>query len=239
MISEPELSDGNDFFRDARSIPEQRPEPHPPVEPEPSSDAGRRPWLWALGGALAASAVWAGVLYAHDGPTPEPDTGAWRATGNLCLDAQLKALRTELGTSPSATSPFTRVHPDQHGTGCSFSFQGDESQNRYPALVSVKYTLHKKIDPGPEFEAGLMPPLGVDESPTSLTRIERLGENAFFILGSGAEPSLHVLDGQAVLSLSVVLDEYGESGARPPTNLSGIKASMIADTRALMAKLQS
>ncbi|MFE5858087.1 hypothetical protein ACFQ61_33335 [Streptomyces sp. NPDC056500] len=240
MISEPELFDGDEPYTDARTIPEQRTEAPVPVEPGASDgDERRRPWLWALGGAIAASAVWAGGLFLHDEPTPVPDTGDWRASRNLCADAKLNALTTELGAPPSAPSPLTRVHPDQHRASCFLAFEGDESKGRFPATVSLTYTLHKKIDPGPEFEAELTPMLSADETPDTLRRVERLGDKAFVTVKGGEELAIHVLDGQAVLGLTVQMDLYAKTGARPPTNLSGIKASMIADTKALMVELQS
>lgn len=238
MISEPELFDGDQPVTDARPIPEQRSETLTPVEPPPFDATRFRPWLWALGGAVAASALWAGGLYVYDAPTPTPDVGSWRESRNLCVDAQIKALATEMGEA-SAFSPYTRIHPDQHRSGCSFSFQGGGPENRYAALVSVTYTLHKRIDPGPEFEAELMPELGIDEAATSFKRLEGPGEKAFLQLRDGMEPGLHVLEGQAVLSLSVILSEESEEAGPPPTDLTRIKASMVADMKALMAKLQS
>ncbi|MCM2389160.1 hypothetical protein [Streptomyces albipurpureus] len=238
MISEPELFDGDQPFTDTRAIPEQRSETLTPREPRPSGGAGSRPWLWAIGGAVAASAIWAGGLYVYDAPKPEPDAGDWRVSRNLCVDAQLKALTMELGAATSP-SPHTRVHQDQHRAGCFLSFPGGGAESRFPATATVGYTLHKRIDPGPEFEAGLMPQLGPDEPSTSLQRVEGLGEKAFFQLRTGVEPTFHVLDGQAVLSLTVSLDGYSEEGGAVPTNIAGIKASMVADLKALMARLQS
>ncbi|MGP3688203.1 hypothetical protein ACTVZO_26495 [Streptomyces sp. IBSNAI002] len=76
MISEPEL--------DGEWGPERPAEPAEQGAGErPLQRPAARPWLWALGGAALASAVWAGAPAAQDRFTSEPRI-SYRHTEELC-----------------------------------------------------------------------------------------------------------------------------------------------------------
>ncbi|MDX2559629.1 hypothetical protein PV371_08205 [Streptomyces sp. TX20-6-3] len=223
MISEPELDGDTSYVTTEVLTEEQAPRP-----PRP-----RRPWLWALGGAVVASAVWGGGLYAvQRGDEPGPDLGGYQQGVELCEVAELKALagilgkRSEDGLGPEMDEPAV------FETSCSMTFGPPESGYS----VSLSYSLHKVSDPGPEFA-----PRAKYQDLT--TPISGLGEQAFFDARGGEGGELRVLDGQVELALSVYRQydtdaEGNEIGNTNPVDLSGIDVPMTQDMLALMAALK-
>nr|WP_206325384.1 MULTISPECIES: hypothetical protein [unclassified Streptomyces] len=203
-------------------------------ERAPRPPRARRPWLWALGGAVVASAVWGGGLYAYgQRAEPGPDLGGYKAPVELCELAELKALTTVLGKrSDSGGEPVVMDDPAVYSTGCDVSFGPEDNGHQ----VSLRYTLHKMTDPGPEFgprakHYGLATPIG------------GLGEQAFFDDNGGEGGQLHLLDGQAEIELHIyrnyTLDDEGMPIEEPePVDLSGVDVPMTQDMLALMKALK-
>ncbi|MFD3994088.1 hypothetical protein [Streptomyces sp. NPDC058583] len=223
MISEPELDGDTSYVTTEVLTEEQAPRP-----PRP-----RRPWLWALGGAVVASAVWGGGLYAY-GQRAEPgvDLGGYKPVENLCKVAELKALSGILGERSTDGDGPMMDDPAVTQTSCPTNFGPIGSG--YSAFVV--YTLHRVTDPGPEFEARAKYfSLG--------TPIDGLGEKAFFDDRGGEGGELRVLDGQVEIELSLSRDystdaEGNEIGNAEPIDLSGIEVPMTQDMLALMAALK-
>ncbi|WP_426365873.1 hypothetical protein [Streptomyces sp. E-08] len=224
MISEPELVGGVEF--DDPEVLTDVPPPRPPRT--------RRPWLWALGGAVLASALWGGGLYAYaQKKDPGPDLGGYPTGVKLCEKAKLKALggilgkRSEDGIGPEMDDPAV------YETSCSMMY-GDPDAG-YSATLT--YTLHKVTDPGPEFAARA-------KYYDVATPIGGLGEQAFFDDRGGEGGQIRVLDGQAQFELEVYrqysTDEQGNPlGEAEPVDLSGIDVPMTQDLLALMAALRT
>lgn len=270
MISEPELVPEGHFG--AAELPGPRPAADDVVTEDQEPGGSRRAlpaWLWALGGAVVASAVWAAGLYVYS--TAGPDLGGYRASRNLCMDAELKALSATIGERVGQGSAWRSAHESLDDASCyiemrpqGYELPTDVDGNELGSLpsVSVGYTLHKKTDPGPEFE-GMMAArhtavedthiddatvedTAVDDATvdvpavddtTALRRIDGLGELAFVVRDSGGI-TLEVLDGQAVLSLSTTSDWDVETG-EPLTDVNDFEPMMVEDMRALLARLKS
>ncbi|MGW2053221.1 hypothetical protein ACWCOZ_04730 [Streptomyces sp. NPDC001840] len=212
--------------------------------------AGRAPWVWALGGAVVASAIWAGGLYAY-GET-EPDLGGYRVSSNLCLDAELPALSGLLGKrqSPMAAADEQLAIDRAY---CNLSLMPgrpnevkNDSRPRSYAAVNILYSLHKQTDPGPEFDATVTDLAPEGSLERRVLRIPDLGERAYLVTDpSGDSPQLKVLDGRAVISISVgrmadyiadpVTGEYQESA---PLDFSGVESAMVEDMKDLMTALK-
>ncbi|WP_024758660.1 hypothetical protein [Streptomyces exfoliatus] len=227
MISEPEL-DGGDGFVTSEVLTETP----PPGSPAPPR--ARRPWLWALGGAVLASAVWGGGLYAYEKRQggPGPDLGGYKPVENLCKAAELKALGTILGERSADGEGPSLDDPAVYETFCPVSFGPPESG----FSVSLTYTLHKVSDPGPEFEARA-------KYVELTTPVDGIGEKAFFDDRGGEGGEFRVLDGQVEINLSVYRQyETDEQGTPleglPPIDLSGIEVPMTQDLLAVMAALK-
>ncbi|MDH2392414.1 hypothetical protein QCN29_27280 [Streptomyces sp. HNM0663] len=246
MISEPELV-SEDGYGQAELPGEHRESAGADRETMDAERPVRRmpPWVWALAGAVGASALWAGGLYAYD--RMGPDLGGYRATENLCEEAELSALTGALGQIAGA-SPQSAEHRVLDRAMCHLELRPadyepmvDEDGNTYDMTpsASVTYELHKKADPETEFEATVAAPLDlfIGEKP-SAKKIEGLGERAHLLSDGADARSLVVLDGQARLSLSVS-PGYAESGEmRPDLSTIGIEKLLVDDMKALMERLK-
>ncbi|MFF9338539.1 MULTISPECIES: hypothetical protein [unclassified Streptomyces] len=223
MISEPEL-EGGAPFEVTEVLTEER---------EPRPRRARPPWLWALVGALAASVVWGGGLYAYGlREEPGPDLGGYKPVEALCERAELKALGAVLGArSENSTGPFMDT-PAVSESSCSAMFGPVESGQG----VGLTYTLHKVIDPEPEFAARA-------EQYGLLNAVEGVGRKAFFDDRGEDGGSMWILDGRMELRIELYreqnFDDRGEPiGSGPPRDLSGIDVPMAQDALALMAALK-
>lgn len=232
MISEPEI-DGEwaDGGRAAGAAPAE------PAEPAAAAPVRNRPWWWALGGAVAASAVWAGVLGLENrsGEQQSPPL-AYRISQDLCRETPLSALARVVGDIAPMSSSLGEG-PARDWAYCSYGSHAMDSAAEemvYEAELLVE--LHKKTDPEAEFAAGpgLAPRLR--RGAVQYREVPGLGERALLTDSVGDQgPQLHVLDGGTVLTLS--LKWSADPDATPPDE-DAIQAAMVEDVRALMAVLK-
>ncbi|MFG2342149.1 hypothetical protein [Streptomyces yangpuensis] len=230
MISEPEL-DGAGETRPAQPAEQAQ---EPPSRGREAAGAGaRRPWLWALGGAALASAVWAGGLYAFGERLAAPEV-SYRATQNLCLDFEARAL-SRIAGDLHRYRPMNREndHPAVRGAGC--SLQNGESVSTLSVRVQVD--LHRKTDPGPEFDVPSYDwiPAENGEGRTE-EEVRGLGERALFLVGPrGISVELKVLHGGAVFTVLAT-----RTGSEPttPADTAALRSAMVEDARALMTALK-
>ncbi|MFF3319700.1 hypothetical protein ACFYV5_29900 [Streptomyces sp. NPDC003035] len=227
MISEPELVGEADF-------PAGQLLAHEPKAPRPPRP--RRPWLWALGGAVVASTVWAGGLFAYERSQDRGvDLGGYGSFDNLCQKAKLESLTRALGER-SLDSPGRTERNDALDISYCYLNLGPEDAGY---SVSVGYQLHKVTDPEPEFAVRVREH-GSDE----LTSLPGIGEQALFNRDEdNTSASLHVLDGQAEISIRLDVSEgFDEDGnplqGRKRRDLSTIDAQLTDDMNALIAALK-
>ncbi|RST06136.1 hypothetical protein EF910_10420 [Streptomyces sp. WAC07149] len=226
MISEPEL-DGNWAGASPAELA------GPPARPGGREARGRAPWLWALGGALLASAVWAGVLVVQERDAAAGPPLAYRHSEQLCGEVPLKAVGAAMG-GLGVGMPSHGEGPALDWSHC-FSIGGKEgSPLTYDAQVMVE--LHKKTDPEAEFGAG--PDLNVNLRSASVVpeQVPGLGERAVFS-GQEAGPRLQVLDGGAVFTIRIMWWS-GQDGKEPDVDETALKAAMVEDMRVLMDRLR-
>ncbi|WP_052680522.1 hypothetical protein [Streptomyces sp. NRRL F-4428] len=228
MITDPELDGAWETGR-AGERAEAAEELAPPGCTEGVAGA-RRPWLWALGGAVAASVLWAGGLYAFGEKLAAPGI-SYRATENLCEDFRAQALGRIAGDL-HRYRPMNQQndHPAVRGAIC--SLQNGESVSTL--TVRAQMDLHKKTDPEAEFEVpsrwrAEQVGAGVPES------VQGLGERAVVIVMPGGTVQLQVLDGGAVFTL----EASGSSvTGNAPGDTAALKAAMVQDARELMSALR-
>lgn len=231
MITDPEL-DG-----EWRTEPSEEPaEPLAPRGRERERAAGgARPWLWALGGVVVASAVWAGGLYAFGDRLGEP-TVSYRATKNLCEDFTAKAL-TGIAGEMHENRPVNKQdsHPAVDAAVCVLENGGDGVED---FTVWARVDLHKKTDPSAEFD---VPSLLTVARMGDVRReaVPGLGERAVMMASAGErELALKVLDGGAVFTVQAFAPTFEEKNGRPATDATAVQAALIADTRALLDALE-
>ncbi|MFI1827312.1 hypothetical protein ACH41E_12825 [Streptomyces sp. NPDC020412] len=236
MISEPELVGGADG--------DPAPELPLPQEPAPRRRPPPRAWLWGLGGAVAASALWAGGLYAyHATADGGPGTGPYGTVDDLCGKTELKSLTAIYG-EVQTREPDTRTHEALDRASCYAFFQAPsdgEGSGEGTALsvsASAVYVLHKKTDPGPEFDGVVATESEMMNSTSE--EVADLGERAYLSKGDG-HMALQVLDGQAVVRMSLDVyqaDPEGSTDAEPLPDVTDSKDLLVADARALLAELR-
>ncbi|MGR8008556.1 hypothetical protein [Streptomyces hypolithicus] len=241
MISEPELVGGLPIGEPPETLTGER---------APSSPRGRRPWLWAAGGALCASALWAGGLYAA-GSEPGVDTRGYTVGEGLCEKAELAALGLSLGKRSRSYEPFevTTEHAALDTATCTVSFVPTKPPKKGWMVtyeVQLAAELHKKADPEPEFEAlASRPDWGNALSPQP-QEVPGLGDRALLIPPAAEYegPTLKVLDGGAVLEIKVTPGTESNGGEDqtdeepPQPDLSALPSLMAEDIRDLMAALK-
>ncbi|MEU8759763.1 hypothetical protein [Streptomyces sp. NPDC048659] len=225
MISEPELVGGTEYPAALEPLPAER-GPRGP----------RRPWLWALGGAAAASAVWGAGLVAYERTGPDgPDFKGYRAEDEPCRKAALPGLSSAFGPKGEATNPMILDHPGLFRAECTVTLAAEP----VPYRLSVTYTLHRVTDPRPEFEARMNDPFrGIGD------RVSGSGELAYLRdEGATGDMTLSVLDGQAVVELALTPELVYEGDQPPkeppPLDPAATRTYLLEDANALLAALRS
>ncbi|GES29477.1 hypothetical protein AB0G60_07250 [Streptomyces angustmyceticus] len=145
------------------------PPPGPPAGAPvtaPGGGAGRgvSGWLWALGGVVAASAIWGSVLFATGGfsSEPSPDLAGYAYTGDLCADTSLTPFENAHFRTKANTGTTSKDANPQHSGAqlasldtmtCNVSFDqdGTSSSGYSSTWLYSTATLHRKTDPTPEF----------------------------------------------------------------------------------------
>lgn len=250
MISEPEMvgefdeSAEREVLDASGSQREKGPRPRVPR-------AGAR-WLWALGGAVVASAVWGAVLFADGSRDGAPDLHGYRLGQDPCPAVGLKSIGAAIAPREPESEFETGMlrHDALDRAQCDISLRTGSEQQRSDKGWSVDYTvtvkvaLHKKTDPGVEFEAGrTLTDFGV-EPETKVEAVPGLGDTAYLISLEGGGQELRVLHGGAVLSLALASSFIWEDDGQAPDDAAELpdlgvhKAAMISDMRDLMSTLK-
>lgn len=204
MISEPEMTGGPD---------EDGPEviSHQDRTPQrggvPRWGGMRRPWVWAIGGVVLASAVWAGGLRVwserHGGP---PDLHGYVLGDSPCAGATLAPLTTALhAADTAAVSPAAaRLGAALDQIRCTLSVSapdGAGGMDHFEIFATID--LHKRTDPRAEFEDQAR----VDSSDLtpvkSVRPVPGLGDEAVAQTLSRQSEELKVLHGGAVFTLTL------------------------------------
>ncbi|WP_103530234.1 hypothetical protein [Streptomyces sp. SM11] len=254
MISEPEL------------VGEPGPGAPPDVvsgfDREPAAGGPRR-WqgvLWAVVGALVASAVWATAVFAYGiGGDRKPDPRGYRVESDSCAAIELKALAQVVGAAepePAATELDGIEHPALHRIRCTVALVPPDAGARggrdgagwttgYQASVTAE--LHKETDPRPEFEASStlteIDGMGV----TRVERVPDLGDLAHLLVMDDNVMQLKVVEGGAVVTLTLTAwMNYDADGGEeempdvpPDPELLAYRADLISDMRDVTKALKT
>ncbi|QKV97855.1 hypothetical protein HUT19_27445 [Streptomyces sp. NA02950] len=137
-----------------------------PGGPAGGGGRGGRIWLWGLGGAILASAVWAGALLATGGfggsDKPKADLAGYTYTDDLCDPTDTKTFEdagyeVKGADSRNSSNPThsSSQNPALDSMSCNIDFKPDSASSSDYSSVWLYTTasLHKKTDPAPEFEA--------------------------------------------------------------------------------------
>jgi hypothetical protein len=250
VISEPELTGGLAGPEAADLVSDVDRPPRPPRSAvlRPGS---RRLWAAGLGGALVASAAWAGGLHADglrtDGPrrAGAPDMHGYVLHDSPCAGPVLKPLTDALKATDTRTVSPAVVHlgPALDQIRCTVETASPIPLHggtaRYEVVVAVD--LHKATDPAAEFEdqrdldvSDLIPV-------TTIESVPDLGDKAYFLTISTGSQQLKVLDGGAVFTLTLTGYTYlsttvngRQSDGAAETDLRIFQPALIATVRNVM-----
>lgn len=258
MITEPEFDGGSSGLPGPEGLEgPEGPERHDGSERHGGSPpSGRRPWRWALGGALLASALWAGAWWSAT-PQDERPPLRYGLPLSLCDEAKLPALARLAEVIEWQSTPKLLEHPGLDQAYCRLSPSMDPPEKpgfRLSYEVQASMALHKRTDPAPEFGADPAPAGWAGTSRAEPRSVPGLGERAL-IWETGYQESwrLTVLDGGAVFTVDVTVWAYGPDevdgdgnpvsgpGPRedpPKPDSDAVQAAMIDDMHGLMKALR-
>ncbi|MFF3732841.1 hypothetical protein ACFYXM_21550 [Streptomyces sp. NPDC002476] len=248
MISEPEMT-GDFGPTDSREVMDG-------FGNDPVGRPGeRRPWLWALGGAVMATVLWAGAFFLYGLGDRRPDMHGYRLDKDPCPSLRLKSIGAAIGPRESTTDTGPRVvsHAALDQVRCYIPLRSPDGEEQPARGWSIAYSvgvmvaLHKQTDPRAEFEAlRRVTDLGIAPE-AKLETVPNLGDRAYLLTSDDETSELRVLEGGAVFSLSLsVFTHYLNSSPdeRPPDdgpetpNASAYHSALISDMRDLMASLK-
>ncbi|MET9660732.1 hypothetical protein [Streptomyces sp. NPDC006510] len=214
----------------------------------------RRPWWWALSGAVVASAVWAGALYLYPFGDKQPDMHGYRLNEDPCPTLRLKALGAAIAPKEATPGlvPKLLKDPALDRVKCFISLRSQAAKKPVSSRwytdysVGITVALHKKSDPAAEFEAMRgVADSGVDAE-VKVERVPNLGDSAYVLTQDDGNAELRVLEGGVVLSLGLSsYTQYNSDDGEPPaddgpdtSDLSPYRSAMISDMRDLMQSLK-
>ncbi|WP_225844648.1 hypothetical protein [Streptomyces sp. HPF1205] len=226
------------------------PQPGAAVPGGGGSGGGRggagRAVLWALVGAVVASAAWGGgVLLLRSGST-KADLRGYTVKSDLCSIVDESAFRTKFPQDDSSPTHYTSRGDALDQMSCSkgLKMTGSSYSDSY---LSVEVDLHKKTDPGPEFADAW---LGYKQhdSTYKVSEISGFGDQAYLITqdtvdssGSGDRyVTLALRDGWMTYSMSwsEYSTSYDTSSGKTPPSVSDVTDWVKTSTKATLAKLK-
>ncbi|MFI9584482.1 hypothetical protein ACIHCQ_22195 [Streptomyces sp. NPDC052236] len=218
-----------------------------------------RPWRWALGGVLVASALWAAGLFLYGFGDRKPDMHGYQLNKDPCPTLRLKSIGTAIAPRQATADAGTGLlnHPVLDQIQCFIPLQPPvqspagagrpEKGWSIDYSVAIAVALHKKTDPGAEFEVQRATIDGWADPEAKLERVPNLGDKAYLLIRGDGTSELRVLEGGAVFSLALSAytqyqpddDGEGPSGEGPDTpDLSPYQSALISDMRDLMSSLK-
>ncbi|MFJ3706634.1 MULTISPECIES: hypothetical protein [unclassified Streptomyces] len=215
----------------------------------------RKPWLWALGGMAMASVLWTAALSLYGSDDRRPEMHGYQLDQDPCPSVRLKSLGAAIAPREPTMDMGTGLlqHAALDKIRCVIPLRSPVEEERPVDGWSIEYTvgiavaLHKETDPGAEFEAQRrVTDLGFDPE-AKLETVPDLGDKAYLLTRDEGDAELRVLEGGAVLSLSLAAitlyqsDGHGDEGAGDEPDVpdpAPYQAAMISDMRDLMAGLK-
>lgn len=219
--------------------------PPPAAPPASGGNAAGRAVLWAVVGAVVASAAWAGGLFLTGGFGSSADLRGYRAPANLCSSADYSSFKDEYPVDDSAPTKNVMKDPALDQSYCSLSLK-KTSSSYGDAYLSLEVDLHKKTDPAPEFTA-TWKNYGDSHSDYDVTPVQGIGEEAYLVTqdtsnGSTTSGSryatLAVRDGWMTFTMyySAYFSSY-DSDTDPPS-LDDVTGWLKTDTKSTLEQLK-
>ncbi|RZU36390.1 hypothetical protein EV284_3880 [Streptomyces sp. BK022] len=217
--------------------------PGPPTAGGGGGAAGRAV-LWAVLGAVVASAAWAAGVLVIGAAADEPDLRGYTAPSDLCSRADYGSFKDEYTASDSTPTHSSLEDRALDESYCSASLK--KSGSSYAdAYLSIQVDLHKKTDPAPEFTATWK---NYERTHTGydVGAVEGIGDEAYLVTqdttgGTSAGSryaTLAVRDGWVTytMSYSAYLSSYDPD--KDPAKIDEISDWLKTDTRSTLDRLK-
>ncbi|MGW7258792.1 hypothetical protein [Streptomyces sp. NPDC054834] len=215
-----------------------------PVPPPGGGNGGAgRAVLWAVVGAVVASAAWAAGVFLIGGKD-SADLRGYSAPSNLCSGGDYSSFKDEYPDNDSSPT-HNSLKADALDEGyCSLSLKKTGSSYA-DAYLTVQMDLHKKTDPGPEFTATWK---NYDDSHSGydVENVNGIGDEAYLVTedttsgsSSGSRyATLAVRDGWMTytMSYSAYLSSYDTD--KDPPKLDEVTDWLKSDTKATLENLK-
>ncbi|MGW7165119.1 hypothetical protein ACWGH3_07320 [Streptomyces sp. NPDC054884] len=224
--------------------PYAQPGPYPAVGPPPPT-GGRagRAVLWAVVGAVAASAAWAaGVFLLPAGS--DVDLRGYSAPANLCNSTDYSSFQAEYAANDSTPTHRSLGDVALDEVLCNLSLKKTGSSYA-DAYLYVQLDLHKKTDPGPEFTA-TWKNYAESHSGYDVETVTGIGDEAYLVsddtTSSSSSGSLYatlaVRDGWVTYTMSYSAYYSSYSTDKDPPTLDEVSDWLKTDSRATLADLK-
>ncbi|SEG86234.1 hypothetical protein SAMN05216223_11740 [Actinacidiphila yanglinensis] len=153
--------------------------PGMPGTPGTSGGAGRAV-LWAVVGAVVASALWGGgVLLLGKSSSDKPDLRGYTVKDNLCETADLSAFKSTYPKDDDDPTKYAAKTPTLDEMYCDEGLEKDDSTYS-DAYLYVQVDLHKKTDPSGEF-ADSWRGYTQHDSDYKVTPVKGYGDEAYLV----------------------------------------------------------
>ncbi|MGW5334672.1 hypothetical protein [Streptomyces bauhiniae] len=223
----------------------QPPQYGPPPTAGGSGGAGRAV-LWAVVGAIVASAAWAAGVLLIGAAANAADLRGYTAPSDLCSRADYGSFKDEYTASDSTPTHSSLKDPALDESHCSASLK--KSGSSYAdAYLSLQVDLHKKTDPAPEFTATWK---NYERAHTGydVGAVEGIGDEAYLVTqdtttGTSSTGSryatLAVRDGWVTYTMtySAYLSSYDPD--KDPPEIDEVSDWLKTDTRNTLGRLKS
>jgi hypothetical protein len=136
--------------------------------------------LWAVVGAVVASALWGGGVLLLKSSSASADLRGYAVKSDLCGTVDLTAFKQKYPQDDSNPSTYTTKGEALDDMSCSegLEYSGSSYADAY---LYVQYSLHKKTDPGPEFTDTWLGYKQHSDSKYVVTPITGFGDEAYLV----------------------------------------------------------
>lgn len=167
--------------------------PGPPASGEGGKPRRKPGWLWALGGAVAASAVWGGTLAATGRLWPEsPDLAGYAYPDDMCEAADTGAFQADLEPAEVSDWPQELGYQDEalDFGSCTVWLRPIGGRDANYVYLTYEATWHKSSDTADEFGPSLvgMEQYGEDDEDNEYAseKLTGLGDESYLVYRTDA-----------------------------------------------------
>ena len=222
-----------------------------------TNQRGRIPgWVWGVGGAVLASAVWGAAVIVNGGFHSEPSANlaGYQFHQDICDVMDTGAFKEHyVPSDKDAEKSAHSTHAAQDMSTCSLRFKRQTDNDDYDdhergyspsAYVDLSTIWHKRSDPSPEFEAQVKGRHQMRDNPKStfnIIDVDDVGEEAFFSTESKEDgpltgATLSIRDGWVEVQMTWY--SYTTSRNREQLSEGDVKKMLVKSAQGTLTELK-